>query len=390
MLPTFEDYQAKYEISYLAEELNKRLNDMRGKVHRIVIFVENAYQGPDVIVKIVQLGVAIFSCFSTFDIYLDVPKQFCKEAKNVSNFVKGLKSIEGIFNFQFYWKIVILSLSGTTLFILSSLTLLDRFRLLNVTMIKEYLATIPVLGVLPYGGLLPLSMIGLMSILILFSWEKGKKMARQIDKFKNGKLVFWQQPLELPQIQNRQVKYETKVSELKEKVAFCTELLQEGERVEEELSERLDQTFKLRACQKAIQEIHSIQANKQITLDKYEKKYSQWTALAREWKHVTSQELENFRQAKESKWLIKVNKIERERVMNWLSILNNITVISKQMFPLGAVVLGYGLMDLPFFLKTYLDIVGSSCGIVNFFAKRAIRKIIVPTVDPAQYISSLV
>ncbi len=389
MLATFEDYQAKYEVSYLTEALNKGLDDVRKKVHCIVVFVENVYQGPDVIVKVVQLSVAIFSCFSRWDIYLDAPKQFCKEARNVSNFVKGLKSVEGILNFQSYWKIVILNISGMTLFILSSFTLMDRFHLLNVAVIKESLAMIPTIGVLPYGGLLPLSIIGLMSMVILFSLEKGRKMVKQIDLLKNGKLAFWQQPLELPQIQDRQVKYEARVSKLKAEIACCTDLLQEGERVEEELSERLDQTSKLRACQKAIQEIHSIQADKQISLDKYEKKYAQWMTLEKEWNHVTTQELEDFRQAKESKWLMKLNKIEREKVMNWLSILINITVISRQIFALGAVLLRYGVVALPFLPNTCLDIIGPGCGIANFFVKRAVKKMMVPIVDPAHYIRSL-
>lgn len=386
MLPTFEDYQAKYETSFLLERLSHQLNDLRRGVHGFVSFVDVAYQKPDVMIKMIQLSVAIFSCFPSLSFAVEAPKQFCKEARNFSNFIKGLKSVDGMLNFQFYWKKIILNIAGMTLFILSSLTLIDRFRLLNISTIKGHLAAIPLLGVLPYGGLLPLSVIGLMSIVVLLSLDTRKKIAKEIDRLKNEKLVFWQQPLIINKVQERQVKYETRVIKLKKEIAACTDLVKEGERVEAELSLDLTQVLKIKACQKALQELTSIQTNQQTVLDKYERKYSQWNALEREWDYIDLKEVENFRQAKESKWLAKLDKIGSEQMINLLSIASSVGVMSRQLFVIGTVISGYGVIAIPLLANAGIEVVISGGGIVNFFMKRSIQKMTTPSVDFAQFL----
>lgn len=387
MLSTFEDYQAKYETSFLLEGLNNQLNGLRRGVHGFVSFVDAAYQKPDVIIKMIQVSVAIFSCFPSLSFAVEAPKQFCKEARNFSNFIKGLKSVDGMLNFQFYWKKIVLNISGMTLFILSSLTLMDRFGLLNVSAIKGHLAAIPILGVLPYGGLLPLSVIGLMSIVVLLSLDARKRIAKEIDCLKNEKLVFWQQPLDMNKVQERQIKYAAKVVALKKEVTTCEELVKEGERVETELSLDLTQVRKIQACQKALQELASIQTNQQTALDKYEKKHSQWSVLEREWDSIDLKEVENFRQAKESKWLAKLDKIGSEQMINLLSIASSIGVMSRQLFAIGTVVSGYGVIAIPVLANAGIEVVISGGGIVNFFMKRSIQKMTIPSVDFAQFLT---
>ena len=247
------------------------------------------------------------------DPLLTQPKQFCKDARNFINFIKGSKSVDGILNFQFSWRIIVLNISGMTLSIVSFLSLAERFKFLDITAIKVCLAAIPVLSVLPFGGLLSLSVVGLMSMTFLLSLDKKRKIEKEQIHIKNIKLSFWSENLDLIKIQEKQTKYKVKVEDLQKEIEIYDGLINQGKLVEEELSHHLDQQHKIKICQKAIQELISTLKKKQVGLEQYEEKYSQWKALERKWEHIDLQELDHFREAKENKWKAKIDKLDSER-----------------------------------------------------------------------------
>lgn len=386
---TFEDYQAKYEASpVLPTKLNAGFNLFRKRVHCVFSAIEKAYQqGPDVVIKTIQLSVSILSCFPSLESSLKIPKQFCKEAKNFTDLIKNLKSIDGLLNFsKFYSKSFILDVSGTLLFILSSITIIDRFQLLDVSIVKVNLAAIPVLGLLPYGGLIALSIFGLMGPTIILSLEKKRKLEKEENRIKSGKLAIWSQSLNLTRVGEKQTKYKFKIAKLEGEIKSYSKLIKNGQRIKQKL-QRLNQVPKVKSCQKAIQELTSLAKDKQAILDQYNKKYSQWASLKKKWDHIPRQELEDFRQAKENKWQAKLNKIDYEKKGNLLTIGGSMAILTRQIFAVGSVLAGYGVVALPLLFNTGLEVVISGGGIANFFIKRTIQKMELPSIDLACYVN---
>jgi hypothetical protein len=386
MFTTFADYQAQYETSFLMEGINRGLDALRVRIHHLVTFVDEAIRVPGLIIKTAQLSITIFSYFPALDPSLEVPKQLCKEAKNFTNFFKGWKSVDGLLNFQFSWKKIILNGSGMTLFVLSTITLIERFHLRDVSMIKTRLAAIPLFGVLPYGGLLPVSFVGLMSIIFLVSLDKKRKLEKNAAYIENEKLSFWSNSLDLNKIRVRLEKCRDKSERLREGVNVYAELIKEGREIEEGLNSSVNQNHQMRACRKALDELETKHEEKQILFDKCNKNTCEWIYLETSRSTIEPHELENFRQAKEAKWKTKLEKIENEKRTVQLSIITIIIVIAKNSFAIGAVLSGYGAVSLPWLANLSLDVIGTTCSIVNFFMKRSIQKMEILAVDLEEYV----
>lgn len=385
----FEDYQAKYEGSFLPEEFNIRLKHFRNGVHRIVSIIDGAYQqGPDIIIRTVQFCVILFSCIPSINSCLEFPKQFCREAKNFTNFIKGLKSVDGILNLKNYaLKSIILNVSGTVLFIISSITLIERFKLLDVSGIKTILAAIPVLGILPYGGLTALSMALFMSSLAILTIDKNRDLNKEKNRIEQEKLPFWTQPLDLTKIREKQGKYHVKIEKLRDEIHTYEELIEKGKQTETDLKQQKDQLHRIKVCQKAIQELTLQLKVKQALLEKNEEKTHQWSALEWNWDLINPEELEKFRQVKANKWQEKLKKVDLEKKCSQLSIAMSITTVAKQVFAIGCVMAGYGVVALPIFLNSFLEFFLSGGGFINFFMKRHIKKIEPQSVDLAHYVN---
>jgi hypothetical protein len=379
-LTTFEDYQAQYATS-LPIKLREGLTCLQTNVHYAVSVIDATFQTPECVLRIIQLSVALLSLFPSISPSLAIPKQFCKDAKNFTNCIKGLKAIDGFLNFKFAWKCIILNVSGMTLFIVSTLSLIERAQVVDVAAIKAYFIAIPVFGVLPYGGLLPFSIVGLMGIAALLALEKRSKLVEEEIRIKNKKIVSWSQPLDLQTVQIREKNYQTQVSNLQKESDAYQKLINTGKKIQSELDQCKDQTKKIYTCCKALKALNSIYQKKQTELMKYEKKYSEWKTLKENWNHINQQDLEVFRKAKQDKWKIKLNKIQAEKRSNLLSIANNIIILSRQALVIMSVATGYGIVVLPLSINIGLDAVVAGCGIANFLIKRSIKEIKIPPVN---------
>lgn len=384
---SFDDYQVKYEsFPFLPERLHDGIDHLRNGVHVLFSAIEEIYQqGPDVVMKTMQVSVAILSCIPSLEPFIMAPKQFCKEAKNFTDVIKNLKSIDGLLNFfQLPPTLIILNLSGTLLFILSSITIIDRFKLGDVSTIKMRLASIPIFGVLPYGGLLALSVIGLMAPVILLSLEKKRKLEKEESRIKNEKLAFWSTDLDQAKVTKKKRLVKAKLEKFRQEVKSIAQLIKAGKSAEKKY-DPINQAHKIKACQKAIQELILQLKDKQAKVAQYKKKNSQWEAIRKKWAQIDRQELEAFRKAKENKWQVRLNKLEREKNMNLITIAGSIAVLSRQFLAVGGAMTGYGPLAFPLLFNSGLEVVISGGGIANFFLKRAIKKIKAPSVDLADY-----
>jgi len=324
--------QPNYEKINFSEQLQAGWISFQGGVRRVSRTLDEGIQVPNLVVRTFQVVVTIFSMFPQIDIYLEIPKQLCKDAKNFTNILRGFKSVDGVVNFKLQFKAIILNISGLTMMVLSVISVIDRFHLLNVTVIKVTLTVIPIIGVLPFGGLLPLSIIGLVGTTLIMGLEKQWKMNETANLIRNDKLAYWSQ-LDLGKIQQKIEKYQYRVE-------------------------------------------HEQQ-------NEYVGKLGQWRALARSWNHIRREDLEKFRWAKESKWQTKLNKLEQDKVSTWLSMITHITVVSRQIFLVGAVLSGFGLVAIPFYVNLGFDLTGMRCDLGNYFIKKSIRPIQVSSVSMA-------
>lgn len=217
---TFADYQAKH-TSILPKKLSAGLDYVRGKIRCIATAIENNIPVPNLIIRTAQLGVTTLAYAPSIDPHLPFAKQICKDAKNFTNVIKGMKTIDAILHFKFSWRTLVLNISGMVLLIVSAVSLLERFKLVMVmvTAIKVGLAALPIFGILPFGGLLALSIIGLMGTVFIMLREKRIKLEQQATAINDknfGKLAFWES-LNLSKVQDKHNDYVTKVVKLEKK-----------------------------------------------------------------------------------------------------------------------------------------------------------------------------
>ncbi len=378
----FDDYQAQYETVFIPQKVNEGIHYLQNGMHQIVLIIEEYIQIPELTRKTGQLGLNILSFSSILKPKLEKHLQFCKEARNYTIFFKGFKSLDGLLNLKMSWKVIVLNISGMTLFIISIITLADRFGISHATVIKTKLAAIPILGILPYGGLLTISTSVMMSMVLHFSLGKKRSLAEEENALKTKKLAFWSQPIDLLKVQQKQAAYQEKVKQLTDEIKIFENIQKDGQNFEAVLLADHTKCKKLTACRKAIQELTLIIELKKENLNKYEKICSQWTILERNWVHINPQEIENFRLSKTEKWKAKLDKIDCEKKAVLFSMAVNVIVLTRQILTIGAAVTGLGLLPL-----IVIDAADAGCSIRSFFLKRHLQKMKTLSVDLATHVN---
>lgn len=368
---TFQEYQSKFESSF-AKSLNVKWNNFRKKIRKLTPAVDEMVQVPNLLIRMVSFTAVIFSYFPQFCARAEMYKQIGKDAKNFTNVLRGVKSVDGILHFQFTWKVVILNISGTIFAILSALSLIDRSQLVNLKPIKGPLSSIPIFGILPYGGLLSLSILGLMGTTVYVSLEKRTKLQKQVDFIREKKLLFWSK-LDLAKVQELRTKNEVKVSKLKKELSHYEKLLEEGKQVEKQIEPSCEKR-KTQSCQKAIKTLIPIITDKKKALEKSEKKLSQWDGLVSNWDHLEPKQLEDIRLSKVNQWRKKLKKVQWERGSALLGAITNMTIIARQVFSLITVTAGFGIKPMPLIFNVGLELIGITCDYTNFFLKRTIKR----------------
>lgn len=370
---TFEQYQDKYghyKFPSLPEEiLEKAFTKVKIGISHISMTAVQAIRGPNLVIKVAQVGIKTFSLIPRLAPHLDWTKLLLKDIKVVTNWINGLQSVNGMLNLKLSWKIITLNVSGLTLFVLSSITLAEKF-LFNFTTLKTALAAIPIFGVLPFGGLLNLAITGLTGSLFLLSLDKRKKLENTAKKI-NEKIAFWEAPLDANKIQERQIKYDGKISKLALSIAFKEQQIIDGKQAEKTIPQ--DEQRKLKIHQKALEKLINVIDKENIELRSLEKKKHQWGYLGNHLNEIKIENIQSYQQAKENKWKIKHIKIGKEKKINLLSMANNIIGITKQIIIVTTVVSGVGLVALPF-ATLGLSLASTGISLTNYFIKKSIKE----------------
>lgn len=382
----FKDYQDSY-VPFLPIQAKLIFTSIQENVHHTVKLIDKIFLKPELILTVTQLAIAILSFLPSIRPVLEFPKQVCKDVKNCTTMIKGLRSVNEFLNINLGGTSLIFNISRMMMSIISTLILIDRTKLLNINMIKLHAASIPIFGLLPWGGLFSFSVIGLTGTAILFNLEKKNKLQNLEDRIKNEKLEFWSQPLKLDVIQQKLFKYKNKILKSQQNIAIYNNLIKEGKQLEKELDEKPNQSSQLYACQKALEEISRTLEEQQNQLDKCKQKLSQWELLEKNWAHIKPQELKDFQQAKQKKWDKKLNKIRQEKKANFMSIVNNAVILSRQALIILGVAYGYGIITLPFLVNAGLDAFIAGSSITNTCIAKSVKKTVISPVDPSEFIN---
>lgn len=142
------------------------------------------------------------------------------------------------------WKMVAFNISGLVLF---GITILEIFELckVNLQWLQRNVARIPILGILPFGGVLDLAWLVYCGSSLLMDLDNRSKNSPKWD-LSQGKLQAWSRPLDLERVQELithhdskilKTKDETKVNVLEEEVKTFKKVQQEFDKYKDQLGE---------------------------------------------------------------------------------------------------------------------------------------------------------
>lgn len=161
--------------------------------------------------KVFGSTLAVASYISNIENYIPVSvlQPISKDIKNGVDFFMGFRSFKAIMNGkfarndkgEFKLKILALNVSGLALMFFTSVSLLGRFKF-NVSAITNFTKNVPVLGALPYAGLLNVSLLTMFGTLYLMSEEKIASLKKAAPKLYE-KITDWAEPLDQEKIQKK-------------------------------------------------------------------------------------------------------------------------------------------------------------------------------------------
>lgn len=382
---TIEEYQNKYGKynTSLAHELLYGLSQIKIAVHHVVDTAVKSIKGPNLVMKVMQTAIKALMYVPILASHLTEAKLLLKEIKDCTNFIKGMQSIDGLINFKFAWKLIILNVSGLVLFVLTTITLSEKF-LIDCSAIKTTLTAIPVLGKLPFGGLLHISLIGLIGSLLLLSLDKKKKLEQTTSKI-NSRIEFWNNPIDLNKVLNLDLKYEVKILDLQKYIALKKEQLVDGKEAEKNSGTQFNKKI-LKIHQKSLATLNNNINKKKKELSALEKKKHQWEYLKKNFKEINQEQLQEYQKAKLHNWKNKLDKLNIEKKSNVLIITNNAISIAKNFIVVATIITGIGLAILPIAVLG-LSIISCFISVTNYFIKKSVNQIEINSIDMTHYLS---
>ena len=380
----FADYQARYENTLIPVVIQEQIDRLKSGFHRVACVIDEWNQGPDLILRVTQVGTSLFALIPSVEPILEGPKNFFRDAKLFTSLLKGFRTIDQTLNLRYAWKLLVLQASSITLLAINVLSFVERFNIVPVTAIKVSLAAIPIFGILPYGGLLALS-VGILSVmLILFSIDKKETLDQEENQMMNQNVAFWSLPLDLAKVEQKQSKYERNAAEINQEIIAYEAIFKEGKQCEAELKERSEKSKQLYACQKAIAELNETIASKRQAQESYAEKARQWDLLKTHWTKIDVNEINGFRQAKSEKWSAKLQRLQFEKKANLFSMASSSCLVSKQIFTLVAAF--STRLVLPLGAHIAIEFIGTACGVTNFFMKKLLEQHKIQSVALTDYV----
>lgn len=257
-----------------------------------------------------------------------------KDSKRVCNILMGLRSVDYLMEGakDRTWLTVAMNVSGIGLFVLTVIDVAERFGV-DVSVVHEAAKQVPIFGVLPFAGLLDLSLVGLYGTIFLKTWNKKPAMANAEAKL-NQRIAFWQKPLDETAIKDRLQKYSIQVEDKKKAMLY--------------------------------------DENKAV--------------LQNVLNHINDkpQEIAQFKQDKEARCKAKLEKLQLEKHSSNLTMLGSGSKILSIIIVSGAIVSG-AWIPAATILGLGLGFVKAGTGIRNYALKREIKQFQIPAVNMSAF-----
>lgn len=378
---SFEQYQNKYGYYHIPSFPEKCFNKLRTTMHQVIQNAIEAVKLPNLVMKVMSVVVRTLEYISHLTSNLSWAKLLLKDIKVLTNFIIGLRSVDGLLNLKFSWKIIVLNISGFVLFVLSSITLAEKF-LIDCSAIKTALAGIPIFGVLPFGGLLPIAFIGLLGSLLLLSLERREKLKKTAEKIKE-KIAFWEEPLNVNKIKDRQIKYDGKISDLEKTISLKEQQLIDGRQAEKGIPQNEKKLLKIH--QKALEKLIDEATKEKAGLKALNKKKNQWEYLGTHLDKISPENLQSFQIAKKEKWEKKLKRIEKDDNANSLSMVNNVIGIFQQSINIITGIAGRTFTIMPLVLLV-LGLASAGISVTNYFLNKSVKEMKISPVKMKNYI----
>ncbi len=311
---------------------------------------------PRLALKFAQFTVKTLSLIPTCQPTLKPVSNVIKECKDYDNFLKGIRAVDGALNPRFNWKAMTLTVAGISLFTLSCLTMGDKFKFIKITPIKTALTALPLIGVLPFGGVLHISLVVMFGILFLMSLENRGRL-KEGEKGLQKKIDYWTKTIDGEKIAERLTNYETKISALEKEIEALQCLRKEGEA----------KTDAKPYTKKALNEIVD-------TIDQLSKKQAKHLKKKAEWEKLDTAKSEALRNAKLAKWQERLAAKKLESVLNRTDLVDRVTNIVSNIIYVGTTLSGYGEV-VRIGIDVGVGLVGCACALNEWRLRKKISQI---------------
>lgn len=375
-IEAYQDRYGKYQTSF-TDEISNGFNSLKNRVHVIVDTAVSSIKGPILVVEIIKHTIQALMYIPELAVNLATPSIFLKEIKNISYFIKGMKSVDFWLNFKSSWKLIVLNVSGLVLFVLSAVTLAEKF-MIDVSRITKPLSSIPIFGTLPFGGLLHISLVVFYGTLTLLCIDKIIKHRQAVTKI-NNKIELWNKEITI----NKSAKYEKKISALKQEITLKEVQLRDAKAAEKDcLSRENDQLLSIH--QQSLAVLHKTVDDMKFELYNLEKTKHKWEYLEKNQSVLDPQKLKEFQEAKKVKWQLKLEKHDKENVLNFLDLGIKFVNIAERVIIIAAVTTGIGLAILG--LATLATgIADNALSVAEYFQEKSVKELKINPINVEYY-----
>lgn len=273
-----------------------------------------------------------------------------KDIKTFSDFFMGFRSLDALLkgNFAKNWKVLALNVSGLALMFFTTISGLGRMGV-DVSLVTNLAKQVPVFGVLPFAGLLNLSLATMFGMLYLMARDAKAELEEKKEKVP-AKLQFWSNPIDESLINARIHKYR--------EVRPNPEKLQVWQKIQTHSTDHAEQVqFLDRQIEESRDNKTSFDKNTQTRL---------------RFDDVTTK-IQEFSAQKHTKWEKKLEKIELGIQSSNLTMLASAAKIAAIIIVSGAILSGVGVAAAAAF-AAIMGLIEAGAGFKNYVVKSSMSE----------------
>jgi len=368
----FKTYIDRPRSSPWKKSMEHKIASTRQTIRKVVISLKDNLEVPRIVLSVALLSVKLLK-YSAYASSIALPKNILKEVKNISDFLKSSQTIDGLFNFQISVPALVLSAAGIALLCINILTTSASLSLVNLAEVQKKLSTIPLIGSLPFGGILNLSLVSILGCTSIMLFQSRQRLNQ--DELKcDTKIQAWKAGLNNETIVERIQKIKARIESLTQKLDKKQALIDEGMRLRDHTPATSEEK---KNCNQGIRDLQTEITDPSLLLlvANAEGKKGQWeqiqTAFTQDPKNAA---FEKYTTKKTEKWETKLQIIQGRKKANLYSLAKTVIGFAEQFFVIGATVSGVGAAAVPM-INIGCKLITIPCEIQAYRTKKAAKKI---------------